>query len=69
MVDQFIYRSAGKSGPQGLPDDRSARLSAHRSGMESRGAFSVATSPIHWEPRLARAGFGNDPAERAQIKV
>jgi len=35
MADQHVCRSAGKSGPQGLPDDRSARLSA-RSGAAWR---------------------------------
>jgi hypothetical protein len=71
MADGDVCRSAGKSGPKGLPDDRSARLSgqtATATVTDIRKRSSSLNLCPRYESRLARAGFSGDPAERARIK-
>lgn len=69
MADRYVCRSAGKSGPKGLPDDRSARLSGQTATVtDSRKRSSSLNLYPRYESRLARAGFSGDPAERARIR-
>lgn len=69
MADGDVCRSAGKSGPKGLPDDRSARMSGPTATVtDSRKRSSSLNLCPRYESRLARAGFSGDPAERARIK-
>lgn len=69
MGDEFVYPSAAKSGPQGQPDERGARLVEQAAaGWDS----VVRNSPLqrlrYYDARLARAGFSSDPAERERLR-
>jgi len=69
MTDQYVCRSAGKSGPKELPDDRSARLAGQTATVTDSGKRQSSLNPLpRYESRLARAGFSGYPAERARIK-
>lgn len=70
MGDERAYPpSVGKSGPQGLPDDRSEYLQRQASASWDK---VMRESPLqrlkYYDAKLARAGFSSDPAERERLK-